>query len=295
MSSQQQGIRWLIAVCFAYITILSIGCSLFPQPASANPPTKPTPMDVSSYNPKQVLELEMAPGVYYTALIVPPQDPKSPSILELYSWQNNDKVWKEVYSDTLAMTMTYPHLEKTRMIPDRDSLVIYSSVYGNTSMVTLRVLSYWNNYYKVIIAHDSMYSKLIVNDDSVIIETYKGSQTIFSWDGAKVVEATAQQPAPAVSPGDVCFRFNTTADGRIELASDKVTISVGDVLHIIHENPTKPSMRVLGPENEKVLQFQKESLADHQVFKGIAPGTTVLKIIPFNGPSRDVTVEVKER
>ena len=84
--------------------------------------------------PKKTLLLEMSPGNNYQAELVRMPD-SNKSVLKLY-WLDKTQSWEVVYLDVIGMGM--PRLEKTRMIPDRDSLVVYS-IDGSGSFVTLKV------------------------------------------------------------------------------------------------------------------------------------------------------------
>jgi hypothetical protein len=261
-------------------------------------------LDVSPYNPKQSLELEMVPGIYYTAIIVPSQDPQTPngSTLKLFSWQGSTKSWKEVYSEALSY-MSSPEMKKNRIIPDRDSLVLYT-IQGSGSFVSLRVLAYWDNNYKVIVSPSEPHghSRVLVEADRVIIESFSGYQTIYSWDGTKVVISNAQKSAPVATTSDVFFRYNTLDDGKIELPSETISLKVGDVVHIVQgQSLAKYSgVRLLSSSDEmqKILEYQQGSKSDHQVYKAIGTGTAVVKIIGNGGydwkHARKVTIEVAQ-
>lgn len=288
----------IIAAFFAFFVVS--GCTNI---QSQQGPPKPPAMDVTPFNPKASLSLELSPGSYYTALIVPSTDSQKVGnrlVLRLYAWQESQKTWKEVYSEPIS-NMGYPQIKASRIIPDRDSLVMYSQE-GSGSFVYLRVLAFINNSYKAIISPNQPqgHSKVVLEGDKIIVETSSGNQTVYMWNGVEVVISKRQREVPPTSASEVHFIYNIMHDGHIEVPSEKITVNEGDTLRIVqgHALAELSGVRLFWNSQEfnKILQYQEGSVAQHQVYKAIGPGSAVLTIVANGGydwkNARKVTVEV---
>ena len=245
--------------------------------------------------PKTTLLLEMSPGNHYRAELTHMPDTYK-SVLKLY-WQDTSQSWKEVYEDVIAMGM--PRLEKTRMIPDRDSLVVYS-VEGSGSFVTLKVLSYINNQFKYIVAPETIgQSNVKVGSNFVVIEGYSGNQTLFYWENGLTKSYQTRKKEAEVNFSDVVFKYNILSSGEIELPSNEITMKIGDVLHIVVGNnkASLAGIRMLSDQaSGEILQTQQGSITTHLVLKAINTGTAIMTIIPNGGydweHARKITINI---
>lgn len=283
---------WL-SYCMLVITlfilgILAGGCGMkWPDMVKSASPIKPPTMNISGYHAQRFLELELAPGVFYTAIVCSSADSQVTDrlVLRLFAWQEKMAKWKEVYSESLDAS-SLPELKVSRIIPDRDSLVIYS-IEGSGSFVYLRVLSYYDNQYQTIIKPEPQgRSRVLIENEKVIIESASGRQTIYTWNGSTIVVSQAQRAPVPTATADISFQYHTLADGKIELPSDKIIVNVGDVLHIVQgqSDAQLKGVRLLwNRPTDNLLEFQEGSLEQHEVYKAVGPGLVILTIIGNGG------------
>jgi len=187
------------------------------------------------------------------------------------------------------------------MIPDRDSLVVYSRE-GSGSFVTLKVLSYIDNTFKYIVETEPAgysHSNVKVGSNFVVIEGWSGNQTLFYWENGLAKTYLAHKKSAVVNSSDIVFKYNILSNGEIELASNKITIKIGDVLHIVVGNNQAElgGVRILGSQaDSEILQYQQSSITTHMVLKAINAGTTTMTIIPNGGydweHARKITINV---